>query len=71
MKESDALRAITLEPARILRLGDRIGSLEEGKDADILLWSGHPLHYRSVVEKAWINGKLYFERDKSRLFAGE
>ncbi|MBI4585617.1 MAG: amidohydrolase family protein [Planctomycetes bacterium] len=68
MKESDALRAVTLEPARILRLAERLGSLEEGKDADLLIWSGHPLHYRSVVEKAWINGKLVFEREKSHLF---
>ncbi len=68
MDEATALRAITLEPARILRIDDRVGSLEKGKDADILVWKGHPLHYRSFVETAWINGKIYYEREKSRLY---
>ena len=68
MSNEDALEAITLNPARILRVDDRLGSIEKGKDADLLILSGHPLDYRSFVLKAFINGKLYYERDKSRIF---
>ena len=68
LSEEEALRAITLNPAKILKIADRVGSLEKGKDADLLLLSGHPLDFRSFVLKAYINGKLYYEREKSRLF---
>jgi hypothetical protein len=68
LDDDHALEAITLNPARILRIADRVGSLEKGKDADILISSRHPLDYRSYVEKAYINGKLYYEREKSPLY---
>ncbi len=68
LDEAAALRAITLEPARILRIADRVGSLEPGKDADILILSRHPLDYRAFVETAFINGKVYYERAKSPLY---
>jgi len=66
--EQTALESITLTPAKILGLDKRIGSLEAGKDADILLMSGEPLDYRSFVEKTFINGKLYYDRSKSTFF---
>ena len=68
MDETTALRSITLEPARILGIEKRVGSLEAGKDADVVIWSGHPLHYRSFAKTVWINGKVYYERQKSRLY---
>ena len=68
MNPEEALKAITLNPARILGVDDRLGSLEKGKDADLLILSGHPLDYRSFVLKAFINGKLYYDREKSRIF---
>jgi imidazolonepropionase-like amidohydrolase len=68
MEQDAALAAITLEPARILRVSDRVGSLEPGKDADFLILNRHPLDYRACVEIAWINGKIYYERAKSPLF---
>ena len=68
MSEDDALKAITLNPARILGVEDRLGSLEEGKDADFLILSGHPLDFRTFVLKAYINGKVYYDREESRLF---
>ena len=52
----------------LLGVDDRLGSLEKGKDADLLILSGHPLDYRSFVLKAFINGKLYYDREKSRIF---
>jgi imidazolonepropionase-like amidohydrolase len=52
-----ALRAITLTPARVLGLEDRLGSLAPGKQATLCLWSGDPLDVRSRVEAAWIEGR--------------
>jgi imidazolonepropionase-like amidohydrolase len=68
MDEDAALRAITIEPARILRIADRVGSLERGKDADILILNRHPLDVRSFVETAIVGGKVYYERKESPLF---
>lgn len=58
LKEEDALKAITIWPAEILGVADRIGSLEEGKDADIVVWDGKPLHFDSRPEIVLINGKI-------------
>ncbi len=57
MDEQEALKAITINPARILGLDDRIGSLEEGKDADMLVLSGHPLDWRTKIKRVYVNGK--------------
>jgi imidazolonepropionase-like amidohydrolase len=53
-----ALRAVTLTPARVMGVDDRLGSLEPGKAATFCLWSGDPLDVRSRVETAWIDGRL-------------
>jgi imidazolonepropionase-like amidohydrolase len=58
-----ALRAVTLTPARVLGLDDRLGSLEPGKDATLCVWSGDPLDARSRVETAWIEGRQVFGSD--------
>jgi imidazolonepropionase-like amidohydrolase len=55
-----ALRAVTLTPARVLGLDDRLGSLEPGKHATLCVWSGDPLDARSRVETAWIEGRQVF-----------
>ena len=57
-----ALRAITLTPAEILGVADRIGSLEVGKDADIVILSGHPLDTFTQVEMVLIEGKTVYKR---------
>jgi imidazolonepropionase-like amidohydrolase len=64
MSEADALTAITLDPARILGIDDRVGSLEVGKDADLALFSHHPLDVYTRVEQTWIDGVLVFDRTK-------
>jgi imidazolonepropionase-like amidohydrolase len=56
MPEAEALKAITLNPARILKLEDRLGSLDPGKDADLVLLDGHPLDVRSRVRLVFVNG---------------
>ena len=58
-----ALRAITLNPARVLGLEDRIGSLAEGKDADLVLWSGDPLDVMQRALRVWIGGRQVMEYD--------
>ncbi|WP_010586348.1 amidohydrolase family protein [Schlesneria paludicola] len=59
-----ALQAITLNPARELGLSDRIGSIEVGKQADLAIFSGHPLNAFSRCEQTLIAGEVYFTRDK-------
>ncbi len=57
-----ALKAVTIDAARIIGMADRVGSLEPGKDADILILRGHPLHTRSIPEAVFIDGKLTYQR---------
>ena len=57
LKPYSALAAITINPAKILEIDDRVGSLKPGKDADFSLISGDPLEVSSKVEKVWINGR--------------
>jgi len=64
MPEEEALKAVTINPAKIIGVDDRVGSLEVGKDADILLLRGHPLKTRSIPEAVFINGKLVFNREE-------
>ena len=52
-----ALRALTINPARIIGVDDRLGSLEPGKDADIVIWSGDPLDVLSRVQRAFMDGR--------------
>lgn len=58
-----ALRAITLNPAKVLGLADRIGSLAPGKDADLVLWSGDPLDVMQRALRVWIGGRPVMEYD--------
>lgn len=58
-----ALRAVTINPAKVLGLADRIGSLEPGKDADVVLWSGDPLDVMQRALKVWIGGREVYRYD--------
>ncbi|MFW9925919.1 MAG: amidohydrolase, partial [Candidatus Thorarchaeota archaeon] len=57
MNKDDALKSVTINPAEILKIDDRVGSLEPGKDADIVIWSGDPFDFYSKVEQVFIEGK--------------
>lgn len=62
LDEKIALEAITVNPANILNIDDQIGTLEKGKDADIVIMNGHPLDMDSKVERVYVNGSLVYER---------
>jgi adenine deaminase len=61
MTESDALKMVTINPAKQLRIDNRVGSIEVGKDADLVLYNGNPLAISSVVLKTFVDGDLYFD----------
>jgi imidazolonepropionase-like amidohydrolase len=63
MPEEDALKAITINAAEIIGVADRVGSLEVGKDADIVVLSGHPFDYRSQVELVLVDGQVVHLRE--------
>ncbi len=60
--ETEALKFVTLNPAKQLGVDQWVGSLEPGKDADFALWSKSPLAYDTVCEQTWIEGRKYFDR---------
>ena len=62
VNEEDAVRWITANPAWAIGLDDKIGTLEAGKNADVVLWSGNPFSVYSRTEKVWIDGALMFDR---------
>lgn len=57
----EALKFVTLNPAKQLRIDDQVGSLEVGKQADFAIWSGPPLSTLSRCEQTWIDGRCYFD----------
>ncbi|MCB1057036.1 MAG: amidohydrolase family protein, partial [Acidobacteria bacterium] len=59
-----ALSFVTSEPAKQLGVGDRIGTLETGKDGDFVIWSGDPLSTFTRCEQTWIDGRRYFDREQ-------
>ena len=60
--EDQAVRWLTINPAWALGIDDKVGSLEVGKNADVVLWSGNPFSVYSKPEKVWIDGALLFDR---------
>lgn len=64
MDSEEALKAITINAARACRIDDRVGSLEVGKDADMVLYTGHPFDYMTRVYMTIINGKIAYTQEK-------
>jgi len=60
--EDQALKWLTINPAWALGLDDKIGSIEVGKNADVVLWSGNPFSVYTKAEKVWIDGAVLFDR---------
>lgn len=64
MSYDDALRAITLTPAELFGLSDRVGSLQAGRDANIVVWSGDPFEFSTQVEHVFIKGREIKEKSR-------
>jgi imidazolonepropionase-like amidohydrolase len=66
VKPEEALLFVTLNPAKQLRIDAHVGSLEAGKDADLVLWNGPPLSNYARCVETWIDGRKYFDRDDAQ-----
>lgn len=64
MDEQDALKMVTLNPAKLLHLDDEMGSIKQGKSADVVLWTDHPLSIYAKADKTIIDGKVYFDLER-------
>jgi imidazolonepropionase-like amidohydrolase len=71
LAEEEALKLVTINPARQLGVDRRVGSLEPGKDADLVIWSGNPLSVYTRCEQTWIDGRKYFDREEDRRLYAE
>jgi imidazolonepropionase-like amidohydrolase len=63
VSDEQAIAMVTLNPAKQLRIEQRVGSLDVGKDADVVLWNAHPLSTFAIVEKTFIDGVAYYDRE--------
>jgi len=66
LSEEDAWKMVTLNPAKMLHLDNRMGSIKVGKDADVVLWTDHPLSVYARAEKTIIDGKIFFDIEKDK-----
>jgi imidazolonepropionase-like amidohydrolase len=64
MPEDEALKMVTLNPAKALHVEDRVGSIKAGKDADLVIWNDHPLSIYAKADKTIVDGIIYFDREK-------
>ncbi|MDP3718214.1 MAG: amidohydrolase family protein [Acidobacteriota bacterium] len=62
LTDDEALALVTINPARQLRIDARVGSLEAGKDADVVIWNKHPLSTYAIVDRVYIDGQQYYDR---------
>jgi imidazolonepropionase-like amidohydrolase len=67
MSWDDALRAVTLTPAEVFGVADRIGSLQAGKDANVVVWSGDPFEFTSIPEHVYVRGREYLQLDRQQM----
>jgi imidazolonepropionase-like amidohydrolase len=63
MSEEDALKMVTINPAKALHVDNQVGSIKEGKDADIVIWSANPLSIYASAQKTIVDGIVYFDRE--------
>ena len=57
LTEDEALSFVTINPAKQLKIDQRVGSLEVGKDADVVIWNKHPLSTYAIVDRVYIDGE--------------
>lgn len=66
MSAEDAWKMVTLNPAKLLHIDHRVGSIKEGKEADVVLWSHHPLSIYAKAEKTFVGGVVYFDLEEDK-----
>tara|TARA_B100002052_G_scaffold200172_1_gene182656 strand:+ start:123 stop:3209 length:3087 start_codon:yes stop_codon:yes gene_type:complete len=71
MSEVEAMKLVTLNPAKLLNLDHRMGSIKVGKDADLVLWNEHPLSIYSKPLKTLVDGKIYFDIEEDEILREE
>jgi imidazolonepropionase-like amidohydrolase len=64
LTDDEAFATVTINPAKQLKIDNRVGSLETGKDADIVIWTHHPLSTSAIVERSYVDGIAYYDRVK-------
>ncbi len=64
LNEQEALALITLNPAKELKIDGRVGTIDPGKDADLVIWNHHPLSVYAVAQKTFVDGEIYFDIQK-------
>jgi adenine deaminase len=64
LSETEALKLMTLNPAMQLGIDSRVGSIDVGKDADLVIYNHHPLSVYAVAQKTLIDGQVYFDRER-------
>jgi imidazolonepropionase-like amidohydrolase len=62
--DDQAFAMVTINPAKQLKIENRVGSIEVGKDADLVVWNHHPLSTAAIVERSYIDGIAYYDREK-------
>jgi imidazolonepropionase-like amidohydrolase len=62
LSEDEAFALVTINPAKQLRIDNRVGSIEVGKDADIVVWNKHPLSTYAIADRVYIDGTMYYDR---------
>ena len=71
LPEIEALKMVTINPAKLLHLDKRMGSIKEGKDADLVLWSDHPLSIYAKAEKTVVDGTIFYDIEKDARLKAE
>lgn len=64
VSEEEAWKFVTLNPAKLLHIDDHVGSIKTGKEADLVLWDGHPMSVYTQAEKTMVDGIFYYEADQ-------
>lgn len=64
ISESEAWKFVTLNPAKQLKIDNRVGMVKEGYDADLVLWSGFPMSTFARVEKTWVDGRELYSQEQ-------
>lgn len=67
MTWDDALRAVTLTPAEVFGVADRVGSLQPGRDANVVIWNGDPFEFSTSAEHVFVRGREYLQLDRQEL----